>query len=137
MRLSSVRSLKEELFEVSASAAANLAEATAFSAFSARRAAARRTMDGIALGVTMNKKQYRLAVRLQRTGPMISAMTAEIRKRAKGEVDVKEIGSIVKFAGSASAAFYRKRRRPLLVGCALGDMPPAGFIAAGTLSRCG
>ena len=133
MKLSSVRSLKAELFEVSASVAANLAESSAFSAFSARRSTARRTMDGIALGVTMNKKQYRLAVRLQRTGPLVSAMTAEIRKRAKGEVDVKEIGSIVKFAGSTSAAFYRKRRRPLLIGSSIGDVPPAGFIAAGTL----
>jgi hypothetical protein len=40
-----------------------------------------------------------LAVRLQRIGPLISAMAEEISKRAKGEVDIKEIGTIVKFQG--------------------------------------
>ncbi len=82
MRLSSVRSLKEELLSVPAAVAADLAESPQFAAFSARHATARRTMDGIALGVVMAKKQkFRLAVRLQRTGPLISAMTEHIRKR--------------------------------------------------------
>ena len=134
MKLSSVRSLKTELLSVPRAVAASLAEATPFAAFSARREAAQRTMDGIALGVAMaDKKQYRLAVRLQRTGPLITAMTEEIRKQAKGEVDVKEIGTIVKFQGPTTAAFYQQRRRPLRIGSSIGDVPPPGFIVAGTL----
>lgn len=134
MRLSSVRSLKTELLSEPAAVAAAVAGSRAFAAFSAQGATARRTMDGIALGVVMAKKQqYRLAVRLQRTGPLIRAMTEQIRLRAKGEVDVKRIGTIVKFAGPTSAAFYRRRRRPLRIGSSIGDVPPPGFIAAGTL----
>ena len=133
MKLSSVRSLKAELLRSPTTVAAHLGESTPFGVFSARGATAERTMDGIALGIAVDKKQYRLAVRLQRRGPLVSAMTEEIRKRAKGEVDVKEIGTIVKFAGPTSAAFYRQRRRPLRIGSSIGDVPPAGFIAAGTL----
>ena len=135
MRLSSVRSLKAELMSVPATVADNLAESTSFAAFSARRETARRTMDGIALGITKvkNGRQYRLAVRLQRTGPLISALTDQICKKAKGEVDVQEIGTLVKFQGPTTAAFYRKRRRPLRIGSSIGDVPPTGFIGAGTL----
>ena len=134
MQLSSVRSLKAELLDVSSAAAASLAESTSFSAFSTRRATAQRTMNGIALGVSVaGKRKYRLAVRLQRTGPLVSAMTKQITKRAKGEVDVQEIGTIVKFQGPTSPAFYQKTRRPLRIGSSIGDVPPPGFIAAGTL----
>ena len=134
MKLSSVQSLKAELFSGPVAVAANLAVATPLTAFAARRATAQRTMSGIALGVTMSKKnQFRLAVRLQRTGPLISAMTEEISKKAKGEVDVHYIGAIVKFQGPTTAAFYRRRRRPVRIGSSIGDVPPPGFIAAGTL----
>ena len=133
MRLASVRALKAELLSVPAAVAADLAESTPFTAFSSRRTTARRTMDGIALGVTKRKrKQYRLAVRLQRTGPLISAMTDEIRKKASGEVDVKEIGAIVKFQGRTTA-FYRRRRRPLCIGSSIGNVPSPGFVTAGSL----
>ncbi len=92
-------------------------------------------MEDIALGVTSTTKKndYQLAVRLQRTGPLVSAMVEEIVKEAKGEVDVKEIGSIVKFGTRAQPAFYRQRRRPLVIGASIGDVPPAGFVNAGTL----
>jgi hypothetical protein len=49
--------LKAELLSVPAAIAADLAAATSFAAFTARRATARRTMVGIAPGVTMAKKQ--------------------------------------------------------------------------------
>ena len=135
MKLSSVRSLKEELLATpSMVVTANLAEATPFRAFAGKPKAARRTMTGIALGVTLSKKrQYRLAVRLQRTGPLVGALTEEIRKKAKGEVDVRAIGTVVKFQGPTTAAFYRRRRRPLRIGASIGDVPPQGYIAAGTL----
>lgn len=135
MNISNARALKEELLSVSADVTAGLGETTPFVAFAARRATARRTMDGIALGLSRAKKkrQYRLAVRLQHSGPLENAMVEEIRRKAKGEVDIKEIGSIVKYQSPTSPAFYRKRRRPLRIGSSVGDKPPAGFIAAGTL----
>lgn len=131
MRLSSARSLKAELL---GGMAEDLTEAAAFTSFSARRATARRTLEGIALGVApYRKREYRLAVRLQRKGPLVSAMTQRISSMARGEVDVREIGTIVKFPAQGSARFYRQRRRPLRIGSSIGDVPPAGFVAAGTL----
>ena len=134
MRLSSVRSLKEEYFSVSAAMVDRLATSTAFSTFSARRATARRIMNGVALGVTLTKKRdYQLAIRLQRAGPLEHAMTEELTRRAKGEVNVREIGTIVKFQGPTSPLFYQQSLRPLRIGASIGDVPPPGFIAAGTL----
>ncbi len=135
MRLASVRSLKAELLHSPVVATGAVSASRSFRAFSTRHAVAERTMDDIALGVktTSKKNDYRLAVRLQRSGPLVSAMVEEIRRNAKGEVDVKEIGSIVKFANRTRPAFYQKRRRPLLIGSSIGDTPPVGFINAGTL----
>ncbi|MFW6028341.1 MAG: hypothetical protein ACOC9Q_02320 [bacterium] len=134
MRVSSVRALKAELLGVSEEVTRDLVPATAFGAFAARRAAARRTMEGIALGVTRHRKgDYRLAVRLQRIGPLVSAMTEEIRAKARNEVDVREIGMLVKYAGPTSPGFYRQRRRPVRIGSSIGDVPPSGFVSAGTL----
>ena len=134
MKLSSVRSLKAELLSGPVAVAPGPSESTVFAAFSTRRETAERTMDGIALGVTkVNKQQYRLAVRLQRKGPLVHAMTEQIRSKAKGEIDLQEIGTIVKFQDPTRPAFYRRRRRPLRIGSSIGDVPPPGFIAAGTL----
>lgn len=134
MQLSSVRSLKEELLSNVEAIAPGLESSMPFAAFTARRDAVTRTLEGIALGIVKVKKgQYRLAVRLQQTGPLASAVAEEIRGKAKGEVDVKFIGSVVKFAGQTSAAFYRQRRRPLRIGSSIGDVPPQGYKSAGTL----
>lgn len=134
MKLSSVRSLKAELLSGPDAVAPPPSESTVFAAFSTRRETAERTMGGIALGVTrVNKQQYRLAVRLQRKGPLVHAMTEQIRSKAKGEVDVQEIGTIVKFQDATKPGFYRRRRRPLRIGSSIGDVPPPGLIAAGTL----
>jgi len=137
MNFSSVQSLKSELLS------APYAVAQGFlSTYSSNRGLSEdslrqeidQTMDGIALGVTRGKKQqYRLAVRLQRIDALVSAMTEEISKRAKGEVDVKEIGKIEKFQGQTSPAFYRQRRRPLRIGSSIGDVPPPRFRSPGTL----
>ncbi len=135
MKLSSVRALKEELLSVSKALVEGVATTRSFRTFVDRREKAERTMNGIALGVSTRKKakgEFRLAVRLQRSGPLISAMTEEIEQRAKGEVDVQYIGNIVKFAGVTQAAYYRVRRRPLRIGSSISDVQ-ADFISAGTL----
>jgi hypothetical protein len=88
MKLDSVRSLKGELLSIPRTLVTSLAATRAFSAFADNREAADRTMLGIALGVAVKGKEYQLAVRLQQTGPLVTAMTERIRKRAKGEVDI-------------------------------------------------
>lgn len=55
----------------------------------------------------------------------------DIRTQARGEVDVREIGTITKLAKGPS--YFRARRRPLVIGCSIGDRPPAGYSNAGTL----
>src|SRR5687768_4368203 len=134
MNLSSVRALKEELLAVPEPLVEGVATAKSFSAFATPRAKAERAMKGIALGVVPEgkKSQFKLAVRLQRSGPLITAMTQEIEQRAKGEVDVQYIGNLVKFAGVTQAAYYRARRRPLRIGSSISDVH-ADFHSAGTL----
>ena len=89
-------------------------------------------MNGIALGAIRSKKSYRLAIRQQESGPLVHAMTEEIRKRAKGEVDIRYVGKIVSFASQEKPAFYRAIRRPLRIGSSISDVQ-ANFISAGTL----
>jgi hypothetical protein len=90
-------------------------------------AAVATTPPSLALGVTRKgKREYALAVRVQRrgmeTGPHIDA----IRKQAKGEVDVRYIGRVVKRAGPP---WYRRRTRPLKPGLSIGHFR----VTAGTL----
>jgi hypothetical protein len=135
MRLDSVRELKSELLSVPRAVVEAVRSSTVLAAFSARSGAADRTMEDIALGVTSpDNKQFRLAVRLQREGPLIRLLTERIRDKAKGEVDVQYVGSIVKYAGPSetSATFYQRKRRPLRIGSSISDVQ-TGFISAGTL----
>jgi hypothetical protein len=132
MRLDSVRELKAELLSLPTTLTESVAAAPSFTAFSATRATAGRTMSGIALGVAPVQKQYLLAVRLQKSSPLVTAMTEQIRQRARGEVDVQFVGNIVKFADQSKASFYRKRRRPLRIGSSISDISP-DFFSAGTL----
>ncbi len=138
MRLSSVRALKEELLSDPNSVASVVSEASPFRPFSTRRGDARdaasRTMEDIALGLfPLKRGQFRLAVRLQRKGPLTRAVLEEIVKKTKGEVDVREIGSIVKYQSPASPAYYQTARRPLKIGSSIGDKPPGAYVTAGTL----
>ncbi len=138
MKLSSVQSLKSELLSAPQLATDSLRKFVlaedSFRAFVSKTEAVERAMDDIALGVTrVKKQQYRLAIRLQRTGPHVSAMTQQIVEKAAGEVDVREVGTILKFQGPTTASFYRQRRRPLRIGSSIGDVPPRGFTTAGTL----
>ena len=139
MKLSSVRALKEQLLSVPTALVEHVAVARSFRAFAARRETADRAMNRIALGVARKKKNdFRLAVRPQRSGPLISAMLEQIKQEARGEIDVQYIGTIVKFASklrrsnATQPAFYRARRRPLRIGSSISDVHEE-FISAGTL----
>jgi hypothetical protein len=132
--------LKQELLSVPKGLVENVATTRSFRAFAARRETADRAMNRIALGVAPRKKgDFRLAVRPQRSGPLITAMVEQIQREARGEVDVRYIGNIVKFdrrvvrrSNVTLAGFYRARRRPLRIGSSISDVQH-DFTSAGTL----
>ena len=70
--------------------------------------------------------QYRLAVRLQRRALEDSGIVESIRRRAKGEVEVRYVGRVSKRAGVPS---QQTRIRPLRLGSSVGHFK----ITAGTL----
>jgi len=84
------------------------------------------TFRTLALGIAPRpKQQFRLAVRVQRRALLVGPHMDRIRQAAKGEVDVRYVGRIVKRA----VPWYQKRRRPLRIGLSLGHFN----ITAGTL----
>jgi len=129
MRLDSVRDLKNtlpmHLERTFASREACLSTSSTAVAAAASRA---RAAPSYFLGITASgQKSYRLAVRLQDHALEKSDLVAEIRTRAKNEVDVRYVGKI-----RARAAWYRSRQRPLLIGSSVGFLSP-DFVMAGTL----
>jgi hypothetical protein len=132
MQLSSVQALKAELLSAPKALVDSAAASTSFRAFSTRRATVERTLEGIALGVAKQANDYKLAVRLQQSGPLVSSTVDAIKEQAKGEVEVRYIGRLVKLADETKPAFYRAKRRPLCIGSSISDVH-TGFISAGTL----
>ncbi len=125
MELDSVRELKQSL---SVTVLAPLAETVHMRAFGV---SARPLMESahhrtLALGVTRrSKREYALAVRVQHRGLENSEQVEKIRKQARGEVDVRYIGRVMKQA----APWHQQRNRPLRIGGSIGHFK----ITAGTL----
>jgi len=128
MQLDSVRELKQALI---GSALAALAEpvhtrALGMAARSFTTFAQPTQPRTLALGVTpRGRREYALAVRVQHRGLENSPQVEKIRKQARGEVDVRYIGRVVKQA----APWYQQRNRPLRIGGSIGHFK----ITAGTL----
>jgi hypothetical protein len=79
----------------------------------------------LALGIApKGKGDYSLAVRIQNRTLENSAQVEAIRNQAKGEVDVRYIGRVVK-----RTPWNQSRQRPLLIGVSIGHFR----ITAGTL----
>lgn len=84
------------------------------------------TQRTMAIGIAYKDKQnYQLVVRLQSRALEKSPQVEAIRSRARGEVDVRYIGRVVKRA----APWNQSRQRPLLPGISIGHFR----ITAGTL----
>ena len=83
-------------------------------------------MRSIAVGISFRGKQHRLAVRIQRRAMESHPIVAEMRKKSKGDIDVRYIGKIQKMETPTT---LQKRRRPLVIGCSIGHYK----ITAGTL----
>lgn len=80
----------------------------------------------VALGIARKgKNNFKLAVRVQRRAFEEEEYVAKVRKAAKGEIDVRYVGRIVKRA----VPWYQKRSRPIRPGCSIGHFR----ITAGTL----
>ena len=127
MQLDSVRDLKRTLNEKL------LAELpTTIRAYAAYAGASRalnlqpQQPRSVALGVSRKgQNDFLLAVRVQHRAMQDSREVELIRKKAKGEVDVRYVGEIRKRA----APWYRERNRPLRIGCSVGHYK----VTAGTL----
>lgn len=83
------------------------------------------TQRTMAIGISYVKQTYQLAVRLQARALEKSPQVEAIRSQARGEVDVRYIGRVVKRA----APWNQSRQRPLLPGISIGHFR----ITAGTL----
>ena len=136
MRLGSARELKVALRDaiVEGMAAALRREGALITAASRATPAPPPVARTLALGIArVRGNDYRLAVRLQRRGLEETAPLEAIRKRARGEVDVRYVGRIAKQARRAAAArevpWHQSRNRPLLIGASIGHYR----ITAGTL----
>jgi hypothetical protein len=127
MQLDSARELKAALQE-----SLIVPMATSFAVRSAGLAAQptsalAATPPTMALGVMRTgKNDFGLAVRVQKRGLENSPQVETIKKQARGEVDVRYIGQVIK---RAAPPWYQKRIRPLRVGASIGHFK----ITAGTL----
>ena len=127
MNLDSVRGLKAALSEqILAGLAESVRTRSAFGtsarALDVRTGAPR----SLVLGVSVrNGKDFALAVRVQHRAMENSPEVELIKKKAKGEIDLRYIGSVRK----RTVPWYQVRQRPLLIGCSVGHYR----ITAGTL----
>ncbi len=134
MKVESVRELKQALSDSLAkfSPPVTMASAQTVLGSSTRsiKAASAVGPVPIALGIAARKKkEYALAVRVQqRTLASVRAVEL-IEKQARGEVDLRHIGPVVKRNTGVRIPWYRQRTRPLRMGSSVGHYS----ITAGTL----
>jgi hypothetical protein len=126
MNIESARSLKESLMStVIPSLVEALPMARAYGLPAGPVLTVEQNPRALALGVVPAGKGFKLAVRVQHRALLKGSRIEQIRKRAKGEVDVKYIGRV----HVRAAANLRSRQRPLVIGCSVGHFK----ITAGTL----
>ena len=118
MQLDSVRELKAALTSSILVALAQSVTARRLLSVAAQPVSAATGMHRtIAVGIVKTgKKDYRLAVRLQRRAMESSPYLDAIHRKAKGEIDVQFVGRVVK----RGLPWHRKRNRPLRIGGSIG-----------------
>jgi hypothetical protein len=126
MNLDSVRSLKEDLMSTIMPAfVQTLPMARAYGLPAAPLETVEHNPRAFALGVAPSKKGFKLAIRIQHRAMIESPKIEQIKRRAKGEVDVRYIGRVhVRVAPG-----NRTRQRPLQIGYSVGHYK----ITAGTI----
>ena len=127
MRLDSVRELKASLTRTLLAPLATTAAGPRSLNLSTRRVSdAVGLHRTIALGVAPRaRNDFRLAVRVQRRAMEQSRELATIQRHARGEVDVRYVGQVVKRA----LGWHVRRNRPLRIGGSIGHVR----VTAGTL----
>ncbi|HEU0105768.1 MAG TPA: hypothetical protein VFT38_06320 [Vicinamibacteria bacterium] len=127
MRLDSARALKAQLLEeVTSVPAADLSAGGVWSMTARPIEDVDPVARTLALGITRpTPGDYRLALRVQRRGLENTRQVDGIRRKARGEVDVRYVGHVVKQA----LPWEQTRKRPLLIGLSVGHYK----ITAGTL----
>ena len=138
MKLSSVRSLKDELnsgpaLPTAFAAAIGVERASEDFAARVHRAHVRDPVSTeVALGVAKGKRRgdYCLAARIQ-VSEVAEKLMKTIEKRARGECDIRIVPKIDK-RQFPPVSFFRQRQRPLEAGLSVGVIIP-GIRHAGTL----
>jgi hypothetical protein len=127
MRLDSARALKAELLaQVTSAEAADLSAGGVWSMNAGRAADVDPVARTLALGISRpTPGDYRLAVRVQRRGLENTQQVDAIRRKARGEIDFRYLGHVVKQA----LPWEQTRKRPLRIGLSVGHYK----ITAGTL----
>jgi hypothetical protein len=126
MKLQSVRDLKAELLSERSLRTVATAESLPARARHVTSSALpeQKKPTAVALGVARAGKGYKLAVRLHHAFPGSQSMIEEMSQRARGEIDVRVVGRVVK-----QAPWHQNRNRPLRIGGSVGHFK----ITAGTL----
>jgi hypothetical protein len=127
MRLDSARALKTELLEdLAAASSEDLAAGGVWAQTSRPTQEVDPVARTLALGLARTAPgDFRIAVRVQRRGLENSRHVDSIRRKARGEVDLRYVGHVVKHA----KPWEQTRKRPLLIGLSIGHFR----ITAGTL----
>ena len=126
MRLESARTLKKALQERFVADFQDTARSVLPTGARSLSLTTKRAPRTFALGVAPKQGgDYRLAVRIQHREMEGSREVELITKQAKGEVEVRYVGSIKKRA----APWFQQRQRPLLIGSSVGHFA----ITAGTI----
>jgi len=128
MRLESVRSLKEEIFEQALTHVYVTREMLRDrDKVAVRKSALPVTQPPppIALGIEGSHGDYRLAVRIQAAAPGVQANIDQILAAAHGEASVKVVGRVVK----QQTSWQKTKLLPLRIGCSVGH----SRITVGTL----
>jgi len=136
MKLNSARELKAALRDgILEGLADALRREGALVTAASRAAATDPVARTLALGIARGRgNDFKLAVRLQRRGLEDAAPVMAIRKRARGEMEVRYVGRVAKqprrtAAPAPKAPWPQGRTRPLLIGASIGHHR----ITAGTL----
>lgn len=126
MNLDSVRELKSVIHRKAMQLMARATAAGDIALAAQPLAGIEPTQRTVALGIAPQAaRDFRLAVRIQRRGLENSPQLQRIQEMAKGEVEVRYIGRLVKRA----TPWHQRRNRPLRIGSSIGHFA----ITAGTL----
>jgi hypothetical protein len=126
MNIDNARALKASLLTTTVKSLKAAASARSIGIRAQASSAAKDPIRTLALGISRSGRQHMLAIRVQHRGLMNHPAIEDMRKKAKGEVDVRYVGRVVKLETPAT---LQKRRRPLAIGCSIGHFA----ITAGTL----